>query len=149
MRKRSKYRPRGVILDTVNWVIGGFRPLATVGNENTKLRLRNHTALESVIKGTATGTDVQTLISASNMTTALVSTGFGDEYKAIARSGADAVESLRNRGNDKGRFICTGPELQSIREMMELHDAQLDIVRINDLDKALSIAKAKSCTVGV
>jgi hypothetical protein len=70
---------------------------------------------------------------------ALKNGGFGDEYHAVARAGADAIESLR----DSGRTACTGPELTAIKRMMELHDAQLDVARINDLDAALKLARKK------
>ena len=136
-KPRKAYRPRGVILDTVNWVCGGFKPLSSVGDENVKLRLRNHLALESISKGKATHVDLGTLIAASNMTMALKRGGFGDEYHSTAIAGANAIEALRN----SGRFVCTGPELTAIKRMMELHDAQLDVVRINDLDAALKLSK--------
>jgi hypothetical protein len=79
------------------------------------------------------------MIAASNMTMALKRGGFGDEHHAIARAGADAIENMRN----SGRTVCTGPELTAIKRMMELHDAQLDIVRVKDLDVALKLAKKK------
>ena len=138
-KPRKTYRPRGVILDTMGWVRGGFRPLTDIAGENARLRTRNHLALDSLIKGDAAPADVNLLISASNMCMALKRGGFGDEHHEIAIAGADAVEALRNRE----RKICTGPELTAIKRMMELHDAQLDVVRINDIDAALKLAKKK------
>lgn len=139
MRKRSSYRPKGVILDTMSYVRGGFRPLTDVADENITLRTRNHLALEAVSKSQATSSDLATLIAVSNMCMALKRGGFGDEYHDVARAGADAIEALR----DRGRKVCTGPELMAIRRMMELHDAQLDVVRVNDLDAALKVARSK------
>ena len=139
MRKRSCYRPRPIIKDTVAWVLGGFRPLVDIADENTTLRMNNHQALEAVINGQATGADVNLLIAASNMTMALKKCGFGSEYHDIARAGADAIEALR----DRERKVCTGPELTAIKRMFELHDAQLDAVRVMDLDAAIKVAKSK------
>ena len=138
-KPRKAYRPRGVILDTVNWVCGGFKPLVSIKDEDVKLRLRNHLALEAIAKGHATSADLGTLIAASNMTMALKRGGFGAKYHAAARAGADAIEALR----DSKRLVCTGPELTAIKRMIELHDAQLDVVRINDLDAAIKLAKSK------
>jgi len=138
-KPRKAYRQRGVILDTMNWVCGGFKPLVSIKDEDTKLRLKNHIALEAIAKGQATNADLGILIAASNMTVALKCGGFGDEYHSIARAGADAIEALR----DSGRTACTGPELTATKRMMELHDAQLDVVRINDLDAALKLARKK------
>ena len=139
MRKRSSYRPRPVILDTLHWVRSGFRPLTDVADENLILRTRNHLALAAVMQGATTAADLGVLIAASNMCMALKRGGFGDEHHAIARAGADAIEALR----DRERKVCTGPELTAIKRMMELHDAQLDVVRINDLDAAIKVAKSK------
>lgn len=138
-KPRKAYQPRGVILDTVNWVCGGFKPLASIKGEATKLQLKNHLALDAIAKGKATKADLGILIAASNMTMALKRGGFGDEYHSTARAGADAIEALR----DSGRLVCTGPELTAIKRMMELHDAQLDVVRINDLDTAVKLARKK------
>ena len=138
-KPRKAYRPRGVILDTVNWVCGGFKPLVSIKDEDVKLRMKNHQALEAIATGKATSHDLGILIAASNMTMALKRGGFGDEYHSIARAGADAIEALRN----SKRLVCTGPELTAIKRMIELHDAQLDIVRINDLDAAIKLTKKK------
>jgi hypothetical protein len=138
-KPRKAYRQRGVILDTMNWVCGGFKPLVSIKDEDTKLRLKNHIALEAIAKGQATNADLGILIAASNMTVALKCGGFGDEHHDIARAGADAIEALRNRE----RYVCTGPELTAIKRLIELHDAQLDVVRINDLDAALKLARKK------
>lgn len=138
-KPRKAYRQRGVILDTMNWVCGGFKPLTSNVSEDVNLRLKNHLALDAVSKGQASRTDVGILIAASNMTMALKRGGFGDEHHDIARAGADAIEALRNRE----RYVCTGPELTAIKRMIELHDAQLDVARINDLDAALKLARKK------
>jgi len=138
-KPRKAYRPRGVILDTAKWVCDGFKPLTSMAGENVKLRLRNHLALEALARGHATSTDLGTLIAASNMCMALKKCGFGGEYHDIAVAGANAIEALRNRG----RMVCTGPELTAIKRMMELHDSQLDISRVNDIESALKIVNEK------
>lgn len=138
-KPRKAYRPRGVILDTVNWVCGGFRPLTSVADQDVTLRTRNHLALEALATGRANAADMGNLIAISNMCMALKKFGFGDEYADIAMAGADAIEAMRN----SRRFVCTGPELTAIKRMVELHDAQLDVVRVNDLDAALKMVKRK------
>ena len=143
MRKKSKYKPRPVILDTMNWVRNGFRPLNDVGDEAIKLRLKYHTALEALISGEANSIDMDTLINACNMTMALKHHGFGDEYQDIAMAGTCAIEAIRNRLNRWGKVQATAKELEQIKAMMELHDAQLDIVRINDLEQAIKTVKKK------
>ena len=139
MRKKSKYKPRPVILDTMRWVKQG---LSTIDSHSAgvELRLKNHAALEAVIKGEAKPFDVDTLIVMSNLATALKRQGVGEEYHDVCIDGADAIESLKERGNKTGRYICTGQELTAIKTLAELHDAQLSIIRVNDLQEAIKTA---------
>lgn len=146
MKKRSAYRPRPILRDTMAWVLSGFKPLVGVKDENVKLRLKNHLALEAVIKGTATPQDVDVLIAASNMAMALRRGGKGIDWTQEIRAGADAVEALRDRARTGGRRICYGPELQAIRMMMEIHDAQLDDTTLLELDTAITRAKHQLLT---
>ena len=137
-RKRSKYRPRGVIRDPIAFVLQGVSTLTSHDGPNTTLRIRNHSALESVIRGNATGDDVNTLIAAANMATALARLGKGLDWRAEIIAGGDAVAALR----DRPRKICTGPEIQAIRLLLEIHDAQLDASAIVDVEAAIARVKA-------
>lgn len=142
MRKRSSYRPKRVIADTMQYVRAGFCPLTDFKEADTTLRIANHLLLEVLMKGSATAADINGLIAVSNMTMALKALGVATEYAAIAMAGADAVESLRNRE----RKVCTGGELTAIRRMLELHDAQLDTVNLGQHEAAIRLAKAKAKT---
>lgn len=141
MRKRSSYRPKGVILDTMKWVTSGLKPLVSEEEQNMKLRLRNHSAFTAIELGAGTRDDIDLLISVSNMTTAL-SRKHGSDWKEEIRAGADAVEAIRNRYNKWGKVQITDDERDSITLLFQIHDAQLDKAVINDLDNAVRIAKA-------
>ena len=39
MRKRNRYRPNGVRLDSVTYVLTGMKPVTTLGDANHHLRL--------------------------------------------------------------------------------------------------------------
>lgn len=138
MRKRSRYRPKGVILDTMAHVKSGLQPLATVGDELIKLRIQNHDALASIAQGRATRRDIDTVITALNIAEALIIQFVGDAYRDQLRQGQEALASLARRGVDRGeRFICTGPELTAINWAMELHDAQLEVITVRQLETAI------------
>ena len=141
MRKRSSYRPKGVILDTLKWVTDGFKPLVSIEEENVKLRLKNHSAFEAITSGRGARIDIDLLIAASNMTTALARKHGGDWREEI-RKGVDAVESLRNRYNKWGKVQITDQEKIDISLLLQIHDAQLDACVINDLDKAIKLARS-------
>lgn len=51
MRKRSKYRPKGVRLDVMTWVINGMRPVTDAADEILTLRIKNHMAMDTLRKG--------------------------------------------------------------------------------------------------
>lgn len=147
MRKRSAYRPKGVILDAMKWVTDGFKPLVSIKDENVKLRLKNHSAFEAIKQGNGTRVDIDLMIAASNMATALTRT-HGKDWKSEIRSGADAVESLRNRYTKWGKVQITKDEQDALALLLEIHDAQLDNVVINDLHHAIKVARCNQ-TVAV
>lgn len=135
MRKRSAYRPKPIRKDVLNWVLSGMKPMNSVP-ATTTLRLRNHMALESIIKGTGTRDDVDVVIGAMNMTEVLALWGKGDDYKPEISAAQDALFSMAVRGAKTGRFLFTGPEMQAVKLGMEVHDAQLDVSRVVDIEKA-------------
>lgn len=139
MRKRSKYRPRGVIPDTMGWLMKGMTKVADSegGSIITRTRIKNHISIEALRKGQAERDDISTLIEAFNVTEALARMEIGHEYKTEIRAAQDAVFALCVRATQRGKFIATGPELVAINLGMEIHDAQLDICTIKEMEQAL------------
>lgn len=137
-RKRSKYRPKGVIQDTISHVLGGFRLVQHVDGAATTLKIKNHQALASMVKGTGSRDDIDILIAAMNVTEALAITGeLGHEYRAEITAAQDAIVAMGKRGLERNRFLFTGPELTAMNLGMEIHDAQLDACTVAQLEKAL------------
>lgn len=138
MRKRSKYRPKGVRIDNMTWLLDGMKPMSAIP-ASLDLKIKNHAAMTSVVKGTGTRHDVDVLIGAFNMAEALTRIGHGKEYSSEIRAGQDALYQMSRRGVEKGRFLFTGPELQAANVCMEVHDAQLEVVTVADIEKGLDI----------
>lgn len=139
MRKRSKYKPKGVILDAMSWVKSGMRPVAQTGDAITTLKLLNHGAMAMLTKGEATRQDLDILISCMNITEAYWRMGIGVKYKEIVRSGLAALRSVGKRGVESGRFILKADEMAALNEAMELHDAQLEVSTVKEMERALDI----------
>ena len=139
MRKRSKYRPKGVIVDTMSWVKSGMKPIAETGDAITVLRLRNHGAMAALTKGQATRQDLDILISCMNITEAYWRMGFGHEYKEVVNAGLAALRSVGKRGLESGKFILKADEMAALNEAMELHDAQLELSTVKQMEQALDI----------
>jgi hypothetical protein len=138
MRKRSKYRPKGVLPDPLSHVLTGLNRVGSIA-AGTTLKIKNHDALNTVRQGTATRDDIDILIGALNMAEALSRMKIGDDWKVEIRAAQDALFAVGSRGAETGRFILRGPELISLNLGMEIHDAQLDACTISELEKAMDI----------
>jgi hypothetical protein len=136
MRKRSKYRPRGLIADTMLYVTSGMKVVGAI-NAGTTLKIKNHAALEQVRTGRGTREDIDVLICAFNITEALALMRIGDDWKDEIRAAQDALLAMGRRGVETGKFILRGPELTSFNLAMEIHDAQLDACTVAELEKAI------------
>ena len=143
MRKRSKYRPKPVLMNPLGYVIESMTPVAKHGSYLVDLKIKNSVAMVALMRGSATKGDMDTLIAMSNMTEALHQMGFGKEYQDVCVEGRFAILSIVQRTGKHGRFTPTGPEIQMLNLLMELHDAQMDIVTIRDIEKALALVRYK------
>jgi hypothetical protein len=141
MRKRSKYRPKGLIYDTMLYVTGGMKVVGEI-SAGTTLKIKNHAALESVRCGTGTRDDIDVLIAAFNITEALALQSIGEDWKDEIRAAQDALLAVGRRGVETGKFILRGPELTSFNLAMEIHDAQLDACTVAELEKAIAFVES-------
>jgi len=141
MRKKSKYKPKGVRLDAVNWVLAGMRKVGTLPTAGVGLKLKNHEALDSIMKGEGTKEHVDVLINAVNMAEALIRIrdDLGADWATEIKAAQDAIYTMGKRGVEKGRFAFTGPEMTAVRVVMDVHDAQLDDCSVKEMEQALYI----------
>ena len=138
MRKRSKYRPKGVIRDTMTWVQAGMKRVDAI-SAGTTLKIRNHDAMNSLRLGAATRREIDAIIDAMNVAEALSKRGTGGDWLAEIQAAQDHLLELARRGvaNDM-RFIVRGEELKALNLGMEIHDAQLEAVTVRELELAMS-----------
>ena len=139
MRKRSKYRPKHVLLNPVGFVMEGLSPVRSHTSFMVDLKIRNHAALDSLTKGIATRTDIDTLIAMGNITEAFARMGFGKDYSDVVKQGLIALRSVGARGVGSGRFVLKAAEMTALNEFMELHDAQMEVVTLRDMDEAIAL----------
>jgi hypothetical protein len=139
MRKRSKYRPKAVLLNPVAYVIESVRPAAQHPSILLDLKIRNHAAMANLTQGRAKREDIEVLIAAVNMTEALYRLGFGREYKDVVAQGLSALRAVGKRGADTGRFILRSDEMQALNLIIDLHDAQLDLCSVKDIENGIDI----------
>lgn len=140
MRKRSKYRPKGIRVDTIGYVMESIKPVAYHESYLLDLKIKNSEAMVSLMQGTATKKDMDVLIAMSNIVESLWHLGFGTEYKEVAVEGRIAILNIVNRAVFTKRFVPTGEQIKALQMLMELHDAQMDVITIKDMERALAYA---------
>jgi hypothetical protein len=139
VRKRSKYRPKPVLVNPVAYVIESLTPVTKHDGFLIDLKIKNSGAMVALLRGSATKSDMDMLIGMSNMTEALQQMGFGKEYKDVCVNGRVAILSIVNRAGKIGRFTPTGPEIQDLNLLMELHDAQCEVITVRDVERAMAV----------
>lgn len=141
MRKRSKYRPREVLVNPMAYILETFRPVAQHDTYLLDLKIKNHNAMAALTQGRATRADIDTLIAMNNIVEALWRMGFGKEYENVLTAGHGALLDIARRGAPTNRFIVRGLEMAALNAMMELHDAQMDIITVGDMERAIALAR--------
>lgn len=143
MRKRSKYRPKGVRLDLIGYVTESIKPVAAHNTYLLDLKIKNSEAMLALMRGEATKPDIDTLIAMSNIVEALYQLGFGKEYKDIGIDGREAILQIVQRAVEAKRFVPTAEQIKALQALMELHDAQMGVITIKDMERALEYAKTQ------
>lgn len=142
MRKKSKYKPKGVRLDNMLWVTSGMKKVSQVEDAGVMLKIKNHMAMTNLVQGRGSRDDVDLMIAAMNVTEAFAIHGKGKDWKTEIRAAQDALVAMARRGVARGdKFIFTGEEMQAINLAMEIHDVQLDEASVADLERALQLVE--------
>jgi hypothetical protein len=136
MKKRSKYKPKGVRLDNMAWVQSGLKRVDEVSASAT-IKIRNHDAMNTLRLGSATRAEIDIIINALNIAEALAQRGVGSDWMPELRAAQDALYTLARRGLTS-RFIVRGDELTALNLAMEIHDAQLETVTVRQLEAAMN-----------
>jgi hypothetical protein len=141
MRKKSSYKPRPIRADNLNWILAGMKKVGTLPSAGLELKLKNHEALDSVLKGQGTRDHMDVLISAVNICEALVRVrdDLGLDWANEIRAAQDALYTMAKRCAEKNRFAFTGPEMTAMKLVMDVHDVQLDNCTVKEMERALFI----------
>lgn len=140
MRKRSKYKPRKLRVDTLSYVVSGFEPMHT--DNQVRLSATMHQSMKQLVAGNGTEDDVHFLVYAACMGLALVKLrdGLGLEFKDDIDAGFKALRQLHDRGHaNGGRFIFTGEEMKAVNWMIEVHDVQLQAASQLEMERAIPL----------
>ena len=136
MKKRSKYRPKGKLINPVAYVLESLKPVRHHDSYLMDLKIKNHGSMEALTKGNAGRTEIDLLINMGNTTEALYRLGFGEDYGDVVEQGLDALHEVGQRGVQTGRFILKAHEMSHLNLLMELHDAQMEVITVKDMERA-------------
>lgn len=139
---RKKYKPKGVRLDTMAWVMSGMKPVSQVENAGIALKIKNHDALTNITQGRGKRGDIDIVIAAMNIAEALAMLGLGSDWRTEINAAQEAIYQMGKRGlKHSDKFLFTGPEMQAVNLGMDIHDAQLDECTVKQLEQALAIVE--------
>lgn len=141
MRKKSRYKPKRVLVNPVAYVLEGMTALRH-HTPVTDLKIKNHGAMHDLLRGAANKKQMDFLVQMHNICEALSRLGIGQDYKDCLTEGKDALFAVCCRGATTGKFICKSEEINRLNVLMELHDAQLDVVTVQEMEKAVEIVRA-------
>jgi hypothetical protein len=134
MKKKSKYKPKGVRLDAVNWVLSGLKPVSQVGDALVTLKAKNHSALTEVVQGRGNRDQIDVLIAALNMCEAYAIHGKGKDWLPEINEAQNAIYEMAVRGLETEKFLFRGPEMQAVNLAMDVHDVQLEESTVKQLE---------------
>ena len=138
MRKRSRYRPGIVRLDNMAYVRAGLEPMTADAGQFYLLKIKSHDALDLLVHGTATRLQMELLTNISNITIALAKQGYGANWWPEIHAGEEALLALSRRGMSSDQhFVGRGYELNAVRDLIDVHDAQLDVITIQEMERAM------------
>ena len=152
MRKKSKYKPKGVRLDTMTYIVEGMTKVVDKKSAYLTTHLKNLSALDSLTKGVANKKEMDIIIGVINVAEALCELGAGSEYRQLVLDASSALYDVCKRSFEiNDRFVCRGEELSAIKTGYEVHDAQMEVCTLAMLDEALDVIdrvlRAKKATV--
>lgn len=143
MRKRSKYRPRGMLANPLGYVLESMTPVTKHESFLIDLKIKNHGAMTNLTQGRATREDMDALIAMINFVEALYRMGIGTEYKDVVQEGLDSLRAVGKRGVESGKFVLKASEMVALNTAMELHDAQMEVITVKDMEKAFAIVEGE------
>lgn len=126
-------------MDNLTWVTAGLKKVGTLQSAGVSLKLKNHEALEAVLKGYANRDHVDVLISALNMAEALyyINNKLGSDWDAEIKGAQDAIYHMARRGIRLGSFVFNSAEMAAVKLAMSVHDEQLDNCTVREMEHSI------------
>jgi hypothetical protein len=132
-----------MLANPLGYVLESMTPVTKHESFLIDLKIKNHGAMTNLTQGRATREDMDALIAMINFVEALYRMGIGTEYKDVVQEGLDSLRAVGKRGVESGKFILKASEMVALNTAMELHDAQMEVITVKDMEKAFAIVEGE------
>ena len=133
-KRRKKYVPKTIVQNPLNYFLGGLKKIDA--NHLVELNIKNHSAMLNICSGKGQKFDFDQIVGAINMALVLAELHFNDQYREMLITARDALHSLGMRFRKINVFVFAGGEMQALNDALEVHEAQLNAVRVIDVERA-------------
>ena len=142
-KPRKAYRPKPVRLDTIDLAIESTRLLAAHDQYLIDLKIKNHAALEKLVRGQADKRDLTTLMTMLNATEAMLRLGKGREYAEVVATAEIEFKKICEVWLRQKKAVLQYQQIRTMQELIELHDQQLEISTVADMEKAIKLIRQR------
>jgi hypothetical protein len=138
MKKKSRYKPKPVHPDNLAYILQGNLPLTAAATTMTRVKVANHGAMDSLVKGQGLASDLTTLSHMLITATALAKHNLGRDWLPELEAADKVLIEVSRRKS----FVLKALEINALNLAIEIHDAQLESCTIKQLEDAVKAAKA-------
>ncbi len=133
MRKRSKYRPKPIAINPIEYAIAGARPVAD--EKRLKVKAWRDMTLIAYAEGRAVERDLAILEGALALARELARDGIGIELLGICGRAKTVLAAQRDQLESDRSTIQPGPgDFDLMQEMCELLDMQCQVVPLSQYE---------------
>lgn len=126
-RKRSKYRPRVVIYNTMEFVRFSVARAGSIVSSATHLKLELHEALAAMYRGEHTRDDLGLVLGSFHVGEVLCRKGISAKHWPVFDEAITAMT----------QYTGSPEQLSVIARAVAAHDAQIDVATVGEIDAAV------------
>lgn len=106
------------------------------------LQLAGESALDEIMHKRGTREHLGVLVQFHNMTQSLIEAGVGADHEHVTDASVAAIQAIAQRHVTWGKVQATPAELEALRQLILLHDAQMGTVSVAQFTKAVDRTEA-------
>lgn len=133
-RKRARCAPR--FINPLHIIESQQLASTNAPSQVVNWSLRGSLAFEAVRTGNATKEDVCTPIAVQAIVASFVMGGVGTDYEHIVKASKTAIDALQRRHASTGSSAVNHEERTAIAELLQLHDAMMEIATVRMIEQA-------------